>query len=114
MRASKSVPAQPGQGGKVSLLIAIAEDDRNLRESLGNLLEASGFTVRLFAAANPLLNAGDFDDFACIVADVGLPDISGIELQILVKSRRPGLPVFLMTGRYRSRNATAVRASGSS
>ena len=100
MTISTSGSGKPRQGGTNGLLVAIAEDDRNLRESLGNIFEASGFGVRLFATANPLLNAPDFEDFDCIVADVGLPDIRGTELQVLVRSRRPELPVFLMTGRY--------------
>lgn len=79
--------------------IAVVDDDPRLLESLENLFESAGYVVRTFASAKALIDAGLFD-IDCLITDIGMPAIDGFELRNLVKKARPGLPVFLITGRH--------------
>jgi FixJ family two-component response regulator len=78
-------------------VIAIVDDDEPLREALGSVMKAAGFSARMFASAEEFLACEDCDETACLVLDVRLPGMSGIELQKqLVQSDR-SLPVIFMT-----------------
>jgi FixJ family two-component response regulator len=77
--------------------IAIVDDDEPLREALGSVMKAAGFSARTFASAEEFLAWQDCDETACLVLDVRLPGMSGIELQKqLVQSDR-SLPIIFMT-----------------
>jgi two-component system, LuxR family, response regulator FixJ len=62
-------------------VIAIVDDDEPLREALGSVLKAAGITTRTFASAEEFLACRDCEEIACLVLDVRLPGMSGIELQ---------------------------------
>jgi FixJ family two-component response regulator len=80
-------------------VIAIVDDDRNTLESLENLLEAAGHAVRLFGHAAALLDSGSLHEIDCLISDVGMPGMDGLELLQLAHGARPELPVILITGR---------------
>jgi FixJ family two-component response regulator len=80
-------------------VVAIVDDDPRLLESLENLLESAGYVARSFSSARSLLNSG-LSEVDVLITDIGMPDIDGFELRDLVKSARPRLPVFLITGRH--------------
>jgi FixJ family two-component response regulator len=80
-------------------IIAVVDDDRNTLESLENLLEAAGHAVRLFGHAAALLDSGSLQEIDCLISDVGMPGIDGLELMQLAHGARPELPVILITGR---------------
>jgi len=61
--------------------VAIVEDDRSVRESTGHLVRLLGYTTAAFASAEDFLNSGRVRDTACLITDVRLPGISGVELQ---------------------------------
>jgi len=84
---------------KGSILVAIVDDDRRLLESLRELLESAGYSVRLFSSALALLASPDLPAVDCLVADVEMPVMDGFELQKRLSDLRPDLPVILMTGR---------------
>jgi FixJ family two-component response regulator len=79
-------------------VIAVVDDDPRVLESLGELFESSGYVVRAYPSAKTLIDAG-LSNVDCLISDIGMPAIDGFELHGLVKSVRPDLPVFLMTGR---------------
>jgi FixJ family two-component response regulator len=81
------------------ILVAIVDDDQRLLESLRELLESAGYSVRLFSSAMALLASLDLPEVDCLVADVEMPGMDGFELQKRVREMRPDLPVILMTGR---------------
>jgi FixJ family two-component response regulator len=77
--------------------IAIVDDDEPLREALGSVMKAAGFSSRTFASAEEFLACDDCDETACLILDVRLPGMSGIELQKrLIKANRP-LPIIFVT-----------------
>ena len=85
----------------VGCLISIVDDDLLVREGLISLLRSAGFATQAFASAEEFLSLAHRDDIACLILDVGLPGISGLELQsqltATVSNRRT--PVVFMTAR---------------
>jgi FixJ family two-component response regulator len=78
-------------------VIAIVDDDEPLREALGSVMKAAGYSARTFASAEEFLACEDCNETACLVLDVRLPGMSGIELQKqLVQSDRR-LPIIFVT-----------------
>ena len=80
-------------------MIAVVDDDPRVLESLENLFESAGYAVRMFSSAGALIDAG-LSDIDCVITDIGMPAIDGFALHDVVKTARPGLPVFLITGRH--------------
>lgn len=78
--------------------IAVVDDDQRILESLGNLLESADYAVRLFSSATALLESGCLGEIDCLVSDIGLPGVDGLELMRLAQAARPGLPTILITG----------------
>jgi two-component system response regulator FixJ len=78
--------------------VYVIDDDEAMRESLNFLLESAGFNVRLFETAQSFLNALPGLEFGCIVSDVRMPGIDGIELLKRMKAGRSGFPILIMTG----------------
>ena len=80
-------------------IVAIVDDDERTLESLGDLLEAAGFVVRAYASATALIHEHGLAGIDCLVSDIGMPDMSGLELRKIARRERPDLPVILITGR---------------
>lgn len=81
-------------------VVAIVDDDRRLLESLEELLESAGHAARTFASAQSLLDSNAVSEIDCLITDIGMPGMDGFELQRLMRERRPGLPVILITGHH--------------
>ena len=64
-----------------SRLISIVDDDRLVREGLTGLIRSAGFATQAFASAEESLSIAHRDDIACVILDVLLPGMSGLELQ---------------------------------
>ena len=79
-------------------VIAVVDDDQRILESLKNLLESAGFSVRLFMSAQSFLTDSPLSEIDCLITDIGMPAIDGFELQRRVEEARPDLPVILITG----------------
>ena len=80
-------------------VVAVVDDDPRALESLANLLEAAGYDVRVYSSARTCWKSGGLAGIDCLISDIGMPDMNGVELRRLVLSKRPELPVFLITGR---------------
>ena len=80
-------------------LVAIVDDDISVRESLPDLLEQVGFSVRAFASAEEFLTADAVDATMCLVLDVGLPGMSGPDLQRELGHRGRRVPVVFITAK---------------
>jgi len=77
--------------------IIVIEDDEGMRESLASLLGAAGLTARTFGSAEELLDAGIPAHTRCIVSDVLLPSMSGLDLVAELRQRGASPPVILIT-----------------
>jgi FixJ family two-component response regulator len=80
-------------------VVAVVDDDHRTLESLADLLEAAGYDVRLYSSARMVWTRGGLSDIDCLISDIGMPDMNGIELRRLALIERPELPVILITGR---------------
>jgi len=78
--------------------VYVIDDDDAMRESLDFLLGAADFDVTLFESAQHFLDALPGVDFGCVVSDIRMPGIDGIELLKRLKADRATLPVLIMTG----------------
>ena len=83
------------QGSKV---IAIVDDDQALLDAIAQLLTAHGFAVQAFTSAEAFLDSRTANETACLVLDINLGGMSGIELQERLKAEGSQLPVIFMTG----------------
>ena len=78
-------------------LIAVVDDDELVRVSIGRLLKASGFGAVTFGSAEDLLNSDRLREIACLIADVRMPGISGLELQAKLKAEQCRIPMIFIT-----------------
>ena len=80
------------------LLVAIVEDDRFFRESMRRLIRSLGYTVEGFASAADFLASPRLAETACLVADVNMPAMTGIELYRHLVDTGRAMPTILVTG----------------
>ena len=78
-------------------VIAIVDDDRRVRESVQSVLESAGFEAIAFDSAEAFLLAGALLIVSCVIADVRLPGMGGLELQRRIRRERSRLPVIFIT-----------------
>jgi FixJ family two-component response regulator len=78
-------------------LVAVVDDDDLLRDALRRLLKASGLGAISFESAEDLLNSGRLSEIACLIADVRMPGMSGLELQARLKTVRCAIPIIFIT-----------------
>jgi two-component system response regulator FixJ len=79
-------------------VVHVIDDDDAVRQSLAFLLISSGFAVRTYASARMFLDGLSAVQPGCVVTDVRMPGLSGLDLQRELLSRRIALPVIVMTG----------------
>lgn len=92
--------------------VFIIDDDPGMRESLGFLLEAQGFAVETFGSARDFLAAGGADRSGCLVVDVRMPDMTGLELQQHLAERRVRLSIIVITGHADVQMAVGAMKAG--
>jgi FixJ family two-component response regulator len=78
-------------------VIAIVDDDAPLREALGSVLKAAGFVIDTFASAEEFLESPRRSHTSCLILDVRLPGMSGIELQRRLLDANYGVPIIFIT-----------------
>jgi FixJ family two-component response regulator len=78
-------------------LITVIDDDASVRNAVDSLLRARGYTVYPFASAAEFLRSPQFDETCCVIADVQMPTMSGIELQSLLRKQGRGVPFIFIT-----------------
>ena len=78
--------------------VYVIDDDEAMRDSLNFLLESASFNVTLFESAQKFLDALPKLDFGCVVSDVRMPGLDGIELLKRMKADHNPFPIVIMTG----------------
>ena len=79
-------------------LVAILDDDELIRSALQGLLKAVGFPVQTFASAEEFLNSGQQHQIACLITDIRMPGMSGLELQAKLNTEGCRIPIIFITG----------------
>lgn len=82
----------------VAPIIHVVDDDDSFRQSIGRMLESSGFRVVLYDSGQKILEQPLADDAGCILLDVRMPDLSGQELHTRLVEKGNSLPIIFLTG----------------
>jgi FixJ family two-component response regulator len=77
--------------------ISIVDDDDSVREALKSLLKSAGFQVEAFASAEEFLNSSQLLETACLILDVRMPGMSGVELQDRLATSHGELPIVFIS-----------------
>jgi FixJ family two-component response regulator len=80
-----------------STVISIVDDDESVRLATQSLLSSRGWTAHAFASADEFLNSPRLNDSACLVVDVQMPRINGIDLQRILGARGYSIPMVFIT-----------------
>jgi FixJ family two-component response regulator len=82
---------------KESVLVAIVDDDDSVRCTLQELLRSAGFPSRAFESAEAFLGSGNQQETACLITDIRMPGMSGLELQARLNAERCKIPTIFIT-----------------
>src|ERR1700739_3622381 len=80
-----------------SRFIAIVDDDKSVQTALQDLIESEGLSTLCFGSAEQFLDSGAQHKAACLIADIRMPGMSGLELQTKLKAERCRVPVIFIT-----------------
>ena len=83
--------------GQTSRLIAIIDDDELICDSLQDLLESAGLVARCFGSAEEFLESGLHREATCLITDILMPKMSGLELQARLNAEERDLPIIFIT-----------------
>ena len=78
-------------------MVAIIEDDESYRVAVRRLLKSAGFSVQSFASAEDFLNSGEQRETGCLIADIRMPGMSGLDLQSKLNSDQCPIPTIFIT-----------------
>ena len=78
-------------------LISIVDDDDFLRNSLNNLLRSVGMRTHGFSSADEFLNSNELHDTDCLILDVRMPGMSGLDLQRQLRAANSQIPIVFIT-----------------
>jgi FixJ family two-component response regulator len=78
-------------------LVAIVDDDDSLRSALQGLMKEAGLPAVAFASAEEFLESGEQRQTACLITDIRMPGMSGLELQARLNAERQRIPIIFIT-----------------
>jgi len=78
-------------------MIAVVDDDESMREATANLMRSAGFASETFQSADDFLKSGDPERAHCLIADVQMPGMSGLDLHTHLRTLGKSVPTLLIT-----------------
>ncbi len=93
-------------------MILVVDDDPSMLRSVQNLLDAHGFEVEVFSSAEDFLARADMSDAACLILDIHLPGMSGVELHQQLSRSGHSVPAIFITGKDTETTRRAAMATG--
>jgi FixJ family two-component response regulator len=78
-------------------MVAIVDDDDSMRSALLGMLRVVGLPARAFSSAEEFLKSGQRHQIACLIADIRMPGMSGLELQATLNAERCRIPIIFIT-----------------
>ncbi|HEY2466504.1 MAG TPA: response regulator [Terracidiphilus sp.] len=79
------------------VVVVAVDDDFRVRESIESLVESAGYSPQIFSTAEEFLGSGKLAVAACVITDVRMPGMDGLELQRRIRLERPTLPVIFIS-----------------
>jgi len=92
--------------------ISVVDDDESMREAIKALIGSMGLSVEDFSSAEDFLNSGRSQVFDCLILDVMMPGLSGLELQQRLRADNQLLPIIFITAHYSEKERTRAMAAG--
>lgn len=89
--------ALPGEFEATGNLIAVIDDDESIRRTTTLLIESFGLRAAAYASAKNFLESGQLDDISCLILDLRMPDMNGLELQSELAAAGYGIPIIFVT-----------------
>jgi FixJ family two-component response regulator len=93
-------------------VIAVVDDDESVRMALASLLRSVGFVVLLFASAEEFLRRQDVPPITCLILDVRMPGIDGLQLQKHLRNNGWRIPIIFLTAHGHDNGRAAAFAGG--
>jgi FixJ family two-component response regulator len=82
--------------GKTSKLVAVIDDDESMQDSLCDLIESAGLVARCFGSAEEFLEYDLHREVGCLIAEIQMPGMSGLELQATLKEELCNIPIIFI------------------
>src|SRR6476619_5530424 len=95
-----------------SRFIAIVDDDMPVRSALQDLIESEGLSALCFGSAEEFLDSGAQHKVACLIADIRMPGLSGLELQARLNAERCRVPIIFITAHGEARTRVQAMRNG--
>src|SRR5690242_10988355 len=86
------------KGVEEIISVAVVDDDISCLNGLVHLLTASGLKVCEFSSARQLLESPECENVACVISDLRMPDMNGLQLQMVLQDKMPHLSILFVTG----------------
>lgn len=102
---------RPGLSQSPTPLILVVDDDTSIRAALVSLIRSMGFNARAFASAGDLLASGVAEVGACIISDIQMPGMNGVELEARLRADGVRTPIIMVTARTEPDLLKAAQAS---
>ena len=90
--------SEPAEDVAMNSLISVVDDDQSMCRMLARIIESAGLKVAVFTSAEEFLDSGQLHDSACLVLDVDLPGMNGLQLQQQLKDAGQGIPIIFISG----------------
>ncbi len=88
----------PGIEMSYTAVVSVVDDDESVRTALDSLLRSHGYTVRVYATAEAFLSSTAPQDTGCLISDIQMPGMSGIQMYEELSARGIRVPVIFITG----------------
>jgi FixJ family two-component response regulator len=99
---------------RTTSLLAILDDDKSVQSALQDLIESAGMSTLCFDSAEQFLHSGATQKAGCVIADIRMEGMSGLELQARLKTERCRIPIIFITGRGDIPSAVSAMKGGAS
>ena len=93
-------------------LVAVVADDESVRSAVQGVLKSVGLTTRSFASAEDFLRSGDQSETACLITDIQMPGMSGLELQATLAQEEYRIPIIFITAYGDAKTRTQAMRAG--
>lgn len=93
-------------------LVAIVDDDKSIRNATQDLLKAAGFSTATFADAESFLDSTSRVNTACVITDMRMPGMTGLQLHLQLLAAGQGIPTIIMTAHPEEITQTRAREAG--
>ena len=99
-------------GRREKKLVAIVDDDESVRSALQGLMKAVGLPARAFASAEEFLESGQREETGCLITDIRMPGMSGLELQATLNADHTRIPIIFITAHGDEKMRTQALRAG--